>query len=71
VSDFNGRIAAIVHACTADGARVEDMRYKVRAVLREEHADGWKEGYSDAREDGAEQRAAEREAATADDTEEG
>jgi hypothetical protein len=48
VSDFNGRIGAILRAAAKEPT---EARMLIRQILRDEHRDGWQEGHSDGMED--------------------
>jgi hypothetical protein len=53
MSDFNGRIGAILRATRKDKDDPGEARYAIREILRAENADGWKTGYSDGCDDRA------------------
>jgi hypothetical protein len=63
MSDFNGRIGAIVRAFEKYGAGDTNVRMTIRETLRAERCDGWQEGYSDGLHDEYQGTKAEREAA--------
>jgi hypothetical protein len=63
VSDFNGRIGAIVWAFEKYDAGDTSVRMTIRETLRAERRDGWQEGYSDGLDDQYQGSKAERDAA--------
>lgn len=65
MSDFNGRIGAIVRAFEKNAPGGTETRFKIREILRAERLEGWQEGYSDGLDDQHYGNKAEREAAEA------
>lgn len=66
MSDFNGRIQEIVSAFTRKPLDIIGARLTIRDVMRKERHEGWRDGYSDGREDYAAAAELKREAAAAD-----
>jgi hypothetical protein len=61
VSDFNGRIAAIIRAFQQDEPGGLEVRLAIRRMLKAEHDEGWNAGYGEGVHDQWEANRCERE----------